>query len=328
MKRDRDCNNPGEVFAFTKEQKEIHKKGLTLFTTPRFMNEYFYHYVVGRYLIIESKINSIEDDDDFITFKSKTYFRGAVDLDFKCRVRDIKGLAKQDNNTPISSNILNFIASVVNIHSYRKLLLNNNQLTRGVFVMDFDYASCILRQTTGEISTNIDSRRRNLSNRGLTELYVKISKIIMFPIITKASHFALIVLLPTIYMVITLSSTNSSNEDVFGYNDAMLKIIAYYNMITEVPGRPQRRPEEWTIYIDGQNKRPHLNHDGENYSNCGAFVCLYILTIAFHTDIDTVVSSFESGNYLYLFEDIKVDTILYKKTLLTVMLNDFENFLE
>lgn len=312
--------NETEV-VFTQEDRYIHGKGMTLFIINIVEPLQFSSYITRRYTSILQQLTQLSDDDPFIILKATNYSRGAINHNNYCRVREIKALIQQNVYTPISSTVLNMVGEKLNVYSY---IVGETTIPE-IFCMDFDFASIILRRTEEELLrnnfTNRNSNGHIKSHRALIELRVKCSKVLILPIIM-FQNFLLIVMLPRRERVYVLGCVNL---DTINFNEVLRKLVAYYNTII---GKSAKRFEEWTVYIDGQDPTKHrLNPDGPFYSNCGIFIICYMLRIGLHKNIDEIVSVFERNEYYSLFDDINVDIILHKKKLITVFLNDFEQFI-
>ena len=81
----------------------------------------------------------------------------------------------------------------------------------------------------------------------------------------------------------------------------------------------------WDIYVDGEDPSiTSLIQEGNTARNCGVYCACYMLNIALHSNINTVLELFENKLYHTLFSDINPNTILYKRKLLSVMIADAE----
>jgi hypothetical protein len=235
---------------------------------------------------------------------------------YSSTVKDLRGLATLDNNSMISTEIINLGNHVINVESYVKPTQNE------IYAYDIYNTSIILAKSDELIIGN----RLDLRKEEYLESKTLLSKITLFPVYFDV-HFILLVLLRNESMVVALDSfipkrdDNLKEERNAFINEAMRKIILYVVSIHS-PRQTTVPIDQWTTYIDGSDDdKESIPQQGPTL-NCGVYVFSYMMKIGFHNDIDAVVQLFKSKQYASLFQDINQTTIQMKRKELIVAIVD------
>jgi hypothetical protein len=181
-----------------------------------------------------------------------------------------------------------------------------------------------LRQSEKDI---LDINNYNNNNCALMMIErINYLDLIMFPVLLDDSFFILVVALLSSKRLYVVSPVSlESYKGIIAITTK--KLINYIICISRMIGLINVK--DWTVYIDRESPiKPSLSYSLQDTKiDSGIYISCYMIEIGLHDDVTEIIKCFQNYDYYILFENIKHETVYFKRKMLAVLINDADYFL-